>query len=149
MSAVLDYLDALSDDAAAHIFPDDLQRCATSECTVTVFSVRAGSPDQGHTVPLFNREQVVAALKAGCEMPAMTASLREVLGTPVHTMIPLVRVLQAADPSIESRYESEQAALLHWMLSFWFKHGDDWRKFAAEEIGRMRTQLEANPAVPK
>lgn len=61
--AVLAYLDGLSDDAAAHIFPDDLQRCATRECTATVYSVRVGSPD-GKTVPLYSREQVAEALAA-------------------------------------------------------------------------------------
>ena len=63
VDAVLSYLDALKDDAAAHIYPDDLQRCATSECTATVYSVRVGSPD-GKTVPLFSREQVAEALAA-------------------------------------------------------------------------------------
>lgn len=71
-------------------------------------------------------------------MPALTDSLREVLGTPVHTMIPLVRLLQSQDPTVKHRYEDEQAALLHWMLTLWFQHGDDWRAAAAEEIGRMR-----------
>lgn len=65
--AVLAYLDALQDDAAVHIFPSDLRRCATSECTATVYSVRVGSPD-GKTVPLFSREQVAAALAAQREV---------------------------------------------------------------------------------
>jgi len=62
-SAVLAYLDDLKDDAIAHIWPDDLERCQTSECVVEVTSVRMGSPD-GKTVPLFSREQVAEALRA-------------------------------------------------------------------------------------
>ncbi|MES1979597.1 MAG: hypothetical protein V4451_16265 [Pseudomonadota bacterium] len=62
-NAVLAYLDGLSDEAAAHIFPSDLEKCQTSECSVEVCSVRAGNPDE-HTVPLFSREQVVDALAA-------------------------------------------------------------------------------------
>lgn len=62
-NAVLEYLDTLQDDAAAHIWPDDLERCRTSECTVEVASVRMSSPD-GKTVPLFSRDQVVDALIA-------------------------------------------------------------------------------------
>ncbi|MBI2724625.1 MAG: hypothetical protein HYX42_00080 [Polaromonas sp.] len=62
-NAVLAYLDGLSDEAAAHIFPSDLEKCQTSECSVKVCSVRAGNPDE-HTVPLFSREQVVDALAA-------------------------------------------------------------------------------------
>jgi len=62
-SAVLAYLDDLKDDAAAHIWPDDLERCQTRECVVGVTSVRMGSPN-GNTVPLFSREQVAEALRA-------------------------------------------------------------------------------------
>lgn len=62
-SAVLAYLDDLKDDAIAHIWPDDLERCQTRECTVTVASVRLGSPN-GHTLPLFSRKQVADALRA-------------------------------------------------------------------------------------
>lgn len=62
-SAVLAFLDDLKDDAAAHIWPDDLERCQTSECVVEVTSVRMGSPD-GKTVPLFSREQVAEAIRA-------------------------------------------------------------------------------------
>lgn len=60
--AVLAALDALGDDAAAHIFPDDLEKCSRSECVVMVTSVRAGSQTHGHTVPLFSREQVATAI---------------------------------------------------------------------------------------
>lgn len=62
-NTVLAYLDGLSDDAAAHIYPSDLEKCMTSECVVEVASVRAGNGDES-TVPLFSREQVVAALAA-------------------------------------------------------------------------------------
>lgn len=62
-ATVLARLDALKDDAAAHIWPDDLEKCATSECVAEVYSVRMGSPS-GKTVPLFSRAQVVEALRA-------------------------------------------------------------------------------------
>ena len=62
-SAVLAYLDDLSDDAAAHIYPSDLEKCSNSECVVEVCSVRAGNGLE-RTVPLFSRGQVVEALNA-------------------------------------------------------------------------------------
>jgi hypothetical protein len=47
-----------------------LAKCQTSECAVTVYSVRIGSPT-GKTVPLFSREQVAEALlSAAPEAPA-------------------------------------------------------------------------------
>lgn len=60
--SVLAALDALGDEAAAHIFPCDLEKCSRSECVVKVASVRMGSSDGDHTVPLFSREQVAEAL---------------------------------------------------------------------------------------
>lgn len=69
-NAVLAALDALGDDAAVHIFPDDLDKCGRSECVVEVCSVRAGSPTHGKTVPLFSREQVATALLEASEQPA-------------------------------------------------------------------------------
>jgi len=74
--AVLASLDALSDDAAAHIFPSDLQKCMTSECVVQVVSVRAGNPDE-RTVPLFSREQVDAALREALAAPVVPASFTD------------------------------------------------------------------------
>lgn len=59
--AVLAALDELGDDAAVHIWPDDLDKCSRTECTAVVYSVRMVSPD-GKTVPLFSRKQVAAAL---------------------------------------------------------------------------------------
>lgn len=70
-------------------------------------------------------------------MPAMTESLREVLGMPVHQYMPIVRALQRLDPSIKSRFEDEQAALLHWALGFWFQHGDGWREAAGAALQRL------------
>lgn len=76
-------------------------------------------------------------------LPPMTPALRDLLGTPVHTMIPLVRCLQMAGLDIPGRYEDEQAGMLYWMLGFYFEHGDDWRKAAGEELERLQSAIEA------
>lgn len=68
ITQVLAYLDGLSDDAAAHIYPSDLEKCMTSECVVEVASVRAGNGYE-RTVPLFSREQVVDALASAPAQP--------------------------------------------------------------------------------
>lgn len=60
---VLAILDELKDEAAAHMYPDDLEKFSCRECTAVAYSVRVGSPD-GKSVPLFTREQVVEALRA-------------------------------------------------------------------------------------
>jgi len=107
---VLAYLDDLSDDAAAHIFPSDLAKCMTSECVVEVVSVRAGNPNE-RTVPLFSREQVVAALASTPAQPVaepadtvvLNAAMRaiqqaiELIGAPTDERMRAVRrVLRGA-----------------------------------------------------
>ncbi|BDB69283.1 hypothetical protein Cthiooxydans_16950 [Comamonas thiooxydans] len=58
--AVLAHLDGLLDDAAAHIYPSDLNKFQTGEHTATVASVRMGNSSEC-SVPLYSREQVVEA----------------------------------------------------------------------------------------
>ncbi|MCO8250259.1 hypothetical protein [Comamonas thiooxydans] len=58
--AVLAHLDGLLDDAAAHIYPSDLNKFPTGEHTATVASVRMGNSSEC-SVPLYSREQVVEA----------------------------------------------------------------------------------------
>ena len=61
--AVLVHLDGLLDDAAAHIYPSDLNKFQTGEHTATVASVRMGNSSE-RSVPLYSREQVVEAFNA-------------------------------------------------------------------------------------
>jgi hypothetical protein len=56
---VSSYLENLSDLerqeflATAHVFPDDIKKLGSSECTVNAYSVEMGDPDRGETVPLY------------------------------------------------------------------------------------------------
>lgn len=61
--AVLAHLAGLLDDAAAHIYPSDLNKFQTGEHTATVASVRMGNSSEC-SVPLYSREQVVEAFNA-------------------------------------------------------------------------------------
>lgn len=70
--------------------------------------------------------------------PAMTPELEKILGTMCFQTISLSQVLRAGDQAIAPRAEAEQAAVMHWMLSLWFVHGDGWNKAAAREVERIR-----------
>ena len=70
--------------------------------------------------------------------PAMTPELEKILGTMCFQTISLSQVLRACGQAIAPRAEAEQAAVLHWMLSLWFVHGDGWNKAAAREVERIR-----------
>ena len=68
------------------------------------------------------------------EFPAMTPELAAILGTMCFETINLAKILRSAGQDIKTRAEDEQAAVLHWMLSLWFKHGEGWRQAAAQEV---------------
>lgn len=70
--------------------------------------------------------------------PAMTQELEKILGTMCFQTISLSQILRAGGQEIEPRAEAEQAAVLHWMLSLWAVHGDEWRKAAVLEVERIR-----------
>lgn len=76
---------------------------------------------------------------AARDFPDLTPELSSILGTVCFQCIPFAQALRAAGHQIKTRAEDEQAAVLHWMLGHYFRHGEDgWRKAAAEEMGRMQ-----------
>ena len=73
------------------------------------------------------------------DFPELTPELASILGTMCFQCIHFAQALRAAGHQIKTRAEDEQAAVLHWMLGHYFRHGDDgWRKAAAEEMKRMQ-----------
>jgi hypothetical protein len=56
---------------------------------------------------------------------------RWILGRPNFVCSPYAARLRTLGHKIEARAEDEQAYVLHWMLSMYEQHGEDWRKQAA------------------
>jgi hypothetical protein len=59
--AVLAFLN--SDEAAAHIYPSELDRFKENECHGVAYSIAVGCPEE-RSVPLFTIEQIRAALQS-------------------------------------------------------------------------------------
>jgi len=74
----------------------------------------------------------------GREFPPLTPELASILGLPCFQCIPFAKALRAAGHTIKTRAEDEQAAVLHWMLGHYFRHGDDWSGAAAQDMSRMK-----------
>lgn len=73
------------------------------------------------------------------DFPDLTPELANILGTMCFQCISFAQALRAAGHQIKTQAEDEQAAVLHWMLGHYFRHGDDgWRKAAAEDMKRMQ-----------
>ena len=72
------------------------------------------------------------------EFPAMTPELASILGLMCFQCIPFAQALRTAGHQIKTRAEDEQAAVLHWMLGHWFRHGEEWRDHAQADMNRMK-----------
>lgn len=81
---------------------------------------------------------------AARQFPALTPELESILGTMCFQCIAIAQALRAAGHLINTKAEAEQAAVLHWMLGHYFRHGDEgWRKAASDDMGRMRDEFAA------
>jgi hypothetical protein len=56
----------------------------------------------------------------------------------IFTTGPLAHAFRAAGANIREKAEDEQAYVLFWLLGHFLKHGDDWRKHAANEIPEQK-----------
>ncbi|WP_287917187.1 hypothetical protein [Comamonas sp.] len=80
------------------------------------------------------------------DFPPMTPELASILGLMCFQCISFAQALRAAGHTIKTRAEDEQAAVLHWMLGHYFRHGDDWRAAAAQDMKRMEAEALAAQA---
>lgn len=60
--------------------------------------------------------------------------LRAILGRPTFACAKLAVFLRETGQTIETKAEHEQAAVLHWLLNLYLRHGKDWGAKAREEI---------------
>jgi len=77
--------------------------------------------------------KLVEALSASAEpsapvelkAPELTEDLREILGRPNFTCHFIAKALRVMGHSIAHKSEDEQAAVIHWLLGIYLKHGSD------------------------
>lgn len=67
----------------------------------------------------------------------LTEDLADILGRPCFACSGLASVLRKSGLKIATKAEAEQAAVLHWMLLRFFRHGDEWRVIAHQEMKAM------------
>jgi hypothetical protein len=59
---------------------------------------------------------------------------RLILGRPCFACCGLARRLREKGHQIEQKAEAEQAAVLHWMLNLYLKHGANWAEVGDKEL---------------
>lgn len=109
-------------------------------CEAAGTSTSASAPKN---VPL---HVAVAVPDERAAFPAMTPELASILGLMCFQCIPFAQALRTAGHQIETRAEDEQAAVLHWMLGHWFRHGEEWRDHAQADMNRMKDAAQAAEA---
>lgn len=71
-------------------------------------------------------------------MPELDDNLRLILGRPNFSCITIAEALRLAGHAIERKAEHEQAAVIHWLLGFYFSHGDNWIDASKAALKDMR-----------
>ena len=64
-------------------------------------------------------------------MVELDDEVRWILGRPNFTCGSTAQVLRILGHEIKTKAEDEQAAVMHWMLCLYEKHGGNWREEAA------------------
>jgi hypothetical protein len=72
----------------------------------------------------------------------LTPDLREVLGMMIMQTCPIAHGFQAAGYDIPKKTEAEQAFVLHWLVGLALKHGEAWRKAAADELSAIANKVQ-------
>lgn len=103
----------------------DIERCGASpELTAAV--TRA--------VELHHHLSRFVATRAAVDLPPLNPDLANILGRPNFTCNQLAQYLRAIGQTVPMRAEWEQAAVIHWLLGLYFKHGSSWSEMAHAEI---------------
>lgn len=111
-------------------------------------SKRLGEPDATVVKQLATQLDVQAALVKDRTIPPMDDHLLAILGRPNFLCAGLASFLRLGGFDIPKKSECEQAAVIHWMLQLYLKHGTNWGNEADKELARIRAavaeQLPAN-----
>ena len=76
-------------------------------------------------------------------LPALNADLIDILGRPNFTCIRLAQLLRLSGVEIAKKAEAEQATVIHHLLGFYLKHGNQWAEKAGEDLERRRLAVVA------
>lgn len=97
-----------------------------------VFHIDSGTSVPGSDQPLF-------------AIPDMDQHLLEILGRPCFACSPIASVLRLGGAEIRRKAETEQAVVIHWMLTLYLQHGTAWKEAAQAEVKRICAEHPAKP----
>lgn len=112
-------------------------------------SKRLGEPDATMVKQLATQLDVQAALVKEHTIPPMDDHLLAILGRPNFLCAGLASFLRLGGFDIPKKSECEQAAVIHWMLQLYMKHGANWGNEADNELTRIRAAVAEQQSTKK
>lgn len=76
-------------------------------------------------------------------LPPLTSELKKILGLMAFQCYTFAQALRMGGYDVPRKAEEEQAAVLHWMLTHYLIHGDNWRAHALDDVDRMQAHWKA------
>ena len=77
-------------------------------------------------------------------IPALNDDMIWILGRPNFWCASVANVLRQDGQEIKTKAEHEQAAVIHWLLSLYLKHGEGWRDYAIAEAAKIKARFVAS-----
>jgi hypothetical protein len=74
---------------------------------------------------------------------------RFILGRPCFMLSPIAELLRKGGHNIERKAEDEQSYVIYWLLRHWELHGENWPKYADEELACIKDKLGRKQDVPQ
>lgn len=68
---------------------------------------------------------------------------RFILGRPNFMCSSMAELLRADGHAIDRKSEDEQAAVIHWLLGLYERHGNDWAANYVSEVDRIKRNAES------
>ncbi|MFY3577281.1 hypothetical protein ACOTI8_31780 [Achromobacter xylosoxidans] len=85
-----------------------------------------------------------AAGDARTMLPPLNDDLADILGRPNFRCANLAELLRADGHDIKRKSEHEQAAVIHFLLGHYLKHGSDWRETAGSALDAIAAQRQGD-----
>ncbi|MFF7060741.1 hypothetical protein ACFY89_29030 [Achromobacter spanius] len=115
------------------------------------FAAVPGARDRvEHPRPLMRAAHAAVGLPAPAAddsryaVPSLNGGLVEILGRPNFMCAALAALLRAGGHRIKNKAEHEQAAVIHFLLSYYLKHGSAWRELARSALDAIAAQISSS-----
>lgn len=122
--------------------PNEKEHHASNCAYVIATSVPHAAPSRSAPSEALS-PATVAQPAAECQLDTLNDDLIAILGRPNFTCIRLAQALRLCGVEIKTKAEHEQAAVIHFLLTRYLRHGSNWATHSDADLRAMLDQAEA------